>query len=572
MNTAQPRKLPIGVDSFEEIRSENFYYVDKTLLIRDLLNNWGKVNLFTRPRRFGKSLNMSMLKSFFEIGSDASLFDGTAIAEETELCREYMGKFPVVSISLKDVNGNDYSSARAMMCSVIGNEAMRFQYLLDDNTLTERERLQYEQLVQIGGRGEDSFVMSDSILAGSIKVLTALLEKHFGRKAIVLIDEYDVPLAKANEKGYYDPMITLIRNMFGQALKTNDSLHFAVLTGCLRVAKESIFTGLNNLKILSITNVQFDEYFGFTDREVREMLSCYGLEHKYETVKNWYDGYRFGNADVYCPWDMISYCDALTADPDAEPQNYWSNTSGNDVVRHFIEKMGDGLTRGEMEDLIAGETVIKQIHEDLTYNRLYDSIDHIWSVLFATGYLTQRGKATGKNYQLAIPNMEIRNIFTEQIMAMFQEDAAKDGETLQAFCDALQTGNAPEVERMFSEYLGKTISIRDTFVKKPTKENFFHGILLGILGYKNGWYVKSGKESEDGYSDIIIYIEDDDIGIIIEVKYAEKAQFDHTCRQALRQIEEKNYAAELEARECREILKYGIACYRKKCKVMLEKY
>ena len=384
------KKLPVGIENFEEIRRESFYYVDKTAMIRDLLQRWGKVNLFTRPRRFGKSLNMSMLKSFFEIGSDPALFEGLKIAGETELCKEYMGKFPVISITLKGVNGADFSTARSLLCSVIGYEAMRFQFLLEDSELTEREKELYRQLVNIDTSSSKGFLMSDVVLMESLKTLSILLQKHYGKKVILLIDEYDVPLAKASEQGYYNEMILLIRNMFEQALKTNDSLYFAVLTGCLRVAKESIFTGLNNLKIFSVTTVHFDEYFGFTDQEVKEMLAYYELEDLYESVKDWYDGYLFGDVEVYCPWDVISYCDEASDGKRREPKNYWTNTSGNDSVRHFIEKMGSGVMRSEMEALIAGEIVEKEIYEDLTYNRLYDTADYIWSVLFMTGYLTQR--------------------------------------------------------------------------------------------------------------------------------------------------------------------------------------
>lgn len=565
------KKLPVGIENFEEIRRESFYYVDKTAMIRDLLQRWGKVNLFTRPRRFGKSLNMSMLKSFFEIGSDPALFEGLKIAGETELCKEYMGKFPVISITLKGVNGADFSTARSLLCSVIGYEAMRFQFLLEDSELTEREKELYRQLVNIDTSSSKGFLMSDVVLMESLKTLSILLQKHYGKKVILLIDEYDVPLAKASEQGYYNEMILLIRNMFEQALKTNDSLYFAVLTGCLRVAKESIFTGLNNLKIFSVTTVHFDEYFGFTDQEVKEMLAYYELEDLYESVKDWYDGYLFGDVEVYCPWDVISYCDEASDGKRREPKNYWTNTSGNDSVRHFIEKMGSGVMRSEMEALIAGEIVEKEIYEDLTYNRLYDTADYIWSVLFMTGYLTQRGEPDGDRYKLAVPNMEIRSIFTRQVLSMFKADVAKDGALLKAFCDALQEGSAGEVETLFASYLKKTISIRDTFVRRPTKENFYHGILLGILGYKNDWLLRSNKESGNGYSDISIFIDGADTGIIIEVKYAEKRQFESVCQEALLQIDKNGYAEELKKEGCRTILKYGIACWKKECRVLVEK-
>lgn len=562
------KKLPVGIDSFEKIRSLDFYYVDKTAMIRDLLQRWGEVNLFVRPRRFGKTLNMSMLKSFFEIGSDPALFAGLEISKETELCKEYMGQFPVISVTLKGINGADYKTAKSLLCSVIGEESLRFyDVILKSDKLNEVEKARYKQLLEVYSGNH----VSDWVLMGSLKTLSSLLEKHYGRKVILLIDEYDVPLAKTNEQGYYQEMVLLIRNMFEQVLKTNDSLYFAVLTGCLRVAKESIFTGLNNLKIFSVTNVHFDEYFGFIDHEVKEMLSYYGLKDHYESMKNWYDGYLFGDVDVYCPWDVISYCDDAFDGKMQEPVNYWTNTSGNDSVRHFIEKMGNGVLQSEMGALIDGETVEKEIHEDLTYNSLYDTVDNIWSVLFMTGYLTQRGSLGRGRYRLAIPNMEIRSIFIQQIMSMFKADVAQDGALLKAFCDALQKGNAQETEKLFESYLKKTISIRDTFVRKPTKENFYHGILLGILGYKNDWYLKSNKESGNGYSDISIIIEGADTGIIIEVKYAEERQFESVCHEAILQIDKNGYADELKDKGCHIILKYGIACCKKECKVIVEK-
>ena len=571
MPHAEKRKLPVGVEKFEEIRREGFYYVDKTTMIRDLLRKWGKVNLFTRPRRFGKSLNMSMLKAFFEIGCDKTLFDGLAISGEQDLCEKYMGKFPVISVSLKGVNGADYETARALLCSVIGNEAARFRFLLETDRISELEKELYRQLLVTDPNRQGMYAMPDAVLMGSLKTLSMLLKEYYKTEVIILIDEYDVPLAKASERGYYESMALLIRNLFEQALKTNDSLYFAVMTGCLRVAKESIFTGLNNLKLLSVTNVRFDEYFGFTDEEVRELLRYYGREDRYEAMREWYDGYRFGNVEVYCPWDVISYCDDLTDDPEAEPRDYWSNTSSNDVIRHFIEKVDHGLTRSEIEALVSGEILTKEIHEDLTYNRLYDSVDHIWSVLFATGYLTQRGKAEGKRYRLAIPNREIRNIFTEQIMTMFKEAVAKDGESLDAFCAALQKGDAREAERLFTAYLGKTISIRDTSVRKASKENFYHGILLGILGFKSGWYVRSNEESGEGWSDILVRLENEDTGMIIEIKYAEEGRYAAACEQALRQIEEKDYTAKLKEEGCSLILKYAVACFRKKCRIVCER-
>lgn len=558
-------KLPIGIENFKEIRTEGFYYVDKTGLIRELLHNWGKVNLFTRPRRFGKSLNMSMLKHFFEIDCDRSLFDGLEISEETELCDAYMGKFPVISISLKGVSGSQFEAARAMMCSVIAREALRFQFLLESDKLSEFEKQQYVSLVQ---RDENGFSMTDADLMNSLLTLSVLLEKHFAHKVIVLIDEYDVPLDKAMQADYYEDMVNLLRNFLGEALKSNDSIYFAVLTGCLRVAKESIFTGLNNFNVLSITTAQFDEYFGFTDSEVRELLEYYDLYGTYDTVKKWYDGYRFGNVDVYCPWDVICYCNQLRTDPEAQPEAFWSNTSGNDIIRRFIG-MADGVTKREIEQLMAGEAITKVVRKELTYKEMYDSINNLWSVLFLTGYLTQRGKADGEKIKLVIPNEEIRLIYKKQILDWFQSTIRKDGVTLNAFCEAFKDGNAAGVEAQFRSYLKKTISIRDTFVRKEKKENFYHGILVGLLGYKDSWGVSSNKESGEGYSDILVEIEDEDIGIVIELKYADDGDLEAGCRKALAQIEANNYEERLHDLGMDNILKYGIACYKKRCKVML---
>ncbi|MCD7716355.1 MAG: ATP-binding protein [Lachnospiraceae bacterium] len=563
MKNTRINKLPVGIENFEKIRTGGFYYVDKTALIRDLLNTWGEVNLFTRPRRFGKSLNMSMLKTFFEIGTDKSLFDGLEIAGETELCDEYMGRFPVISVSLKGIDAADYRTARSLAVKAINEEARRLSYLMESDRLSRNDKAVFSLLMERD--------MDDDTLICSLRELSELLWKHHGQKVIILIDEYDVPLAKAKDEDYYDKMVNLMRDLFNQALKTNDSLYFAVLTGCLRVSKESIFTGLNNPKIFSITTVRLDEYFGFTDAEVRRMLQYYHLEDKYDEIKDWYDGYRFGNADVYCPWDVINYCDELLWDSTARPVDYWSNTSGNDVIRHFIEQEGDGLTKAELESLVAGETVTKKIREELTYRNLYDSIDNIWSLLFMTGYLTQRGQTGWKTWQLTIPNREIRNIFTDQIMEMFKANVAKDGERLAAFCSVLQNGDVGEVERQFTAYLEDTISIRDTFVRKPTKENFYHGILIGILGFKGDWYVKSNKESGDGYSDIIIRIEKEKIGIVIEVKYADDRKYELACKEAMDQIEREKYAQGLKKEGYHSVCKYGVACFKRECKVVMEK-
>ena len=557
------KKLPIGIENFEEMRREDFYYVDKSHVIEQLLTQWGKVNLFTRPRRFGKSLNMSMLQSFFEIGKDKTLFDGLRISDNQELCEKYQGKFPVVSVSLKGINGATYEEARRFLIKTINEEARRLSVLSDSTELDETD---HELLTQLKKKE-----MTNDSLVYSIRELTELLEKHYGRKVIVLIDEYDVPLAKANENGYYDEMVLLIRNLFENALKTNSSLKFAVLTGCLRIAKESIFTGLNNFKVYSITDKSFDETFGFTDAEVRELLRYYGQEKYYETVKEWYDGYRFGNVDVYCPWDVINFCSDHLADPGLEPKNYWANTSGNSVISHFIDSVGkpQKLTRMELEQLVNGGIVQKEINSELTYKELYSSIDNLWSTLFMTGYLTQRGEPSGNRYNLVIPNREIRNIITNHILKMFKENVKDDGKTVSDLCDALLNQNPEKVELIFTEYMKKTISIRDTFAQKPTKENFYHGLLLGILGFKENWSVMSNRESGDGFGDILIRIEDEDVGIVIEVKYADDGNLQGECEKALQQIVDIRYTEALEQEGIHTIIKYGIACYRKKCKVLM---
>lgn len=552
-------KLPIGIEHFDEIRTENFYYIDKTGLIKDLLNNWGKVNLFTRPRRFGKSLNMSMLKCFLEIGQDKALFDGLQIAEEQALCAEYQGQFPVISVTLKGIRETSFEKARAMMIDLVNMEARRLQYLLDSDKLSVYDKDAFASLLKND--------MTDKTLNNSLLLLSELLQKHYNHKVVILIDEYDVPLDKAYQFGYYDEMVNLIRNIFNQALKSNESLYFAVLTGCLRVSKESIFTGLNNPKVLSITDVRFDEYFGFTDSEVRQLLADYNLSEYYEMVKEWYDGYRFGDVDVYCPWDVINYCDQLRADPTAQPQEYWSNTSDNSIVKRFIRKASK-RTQLEIEKLIDGEAITKEIRQELTYNELDSTIENLWSVLFTTGYLTQRGKAIGRKHQLVIPNQEIREIFIAQVQEWFQEIARQDSSELDAFCGAFPNGDEKAIEAQFNAYLSRTISIRDTNVAKPKKENFYHGILLGLLSHREEWGIFSNYETGEGYSDILIELDAEQIGIIIEVKYAEKDDLDAGCAAAMKQIEDMKYETALRDGGYNTIIKYGIACYKKHCKVV----
>ncbi len=563
------KKLPLGIEDFVKIRKEGFYYIDKTGLIKELLNNWGEANLFTRPRRFGKSLNMNMLKTFFEYGCDARLFAGLEIEEEKELCKTYMGRFPVISVSLKDVGALNYETARELLCSVIGNEALRFGFLLESRVLSEKEKELYSQLIRIDASNRKGFIMPDAVLANSLLTLSGLLKKHYGKEAIVLIDEYDVPLDKAQQAGYYDEMVTLLRNLFSRVLKSNDSLYFAVLTGCLRLAKESIFTGLNHLNVLSITNVRYDGHFGFSAREVRQMLEYYGFEDKYAQVQEWYDGYRFGNADVYCPWDVVNYVNLLRADPDAEPEAFWVNTSGNEIIRRFIRIAKPG-TRREIERLIEGGCVARRIKQDLTWRDLYTSIDNLWSVLFMTGYLSPRGKAEDGVYQLAIPNLAIRKIFIDQILEWFHEEVGKDAPGLDAFCKAFAAGDAQEVEKRFCAYLQKTISIRDTGVRKGRKETFYHGILLGLLSHREEWDIDSNAESGEGYCDILVETGESGIGIVVEVKYPENGNLEAGCEEALKQIREKGYESRLKEDGMSQILSYGIACWKKGCRVKLQ--
>ncbi len=563
------KKLPVGVEDFKEIRTGDYYYVDKTGLVAELIERRGKVNLFTRPRRFGKSLNISMLQYFFEYGCDPMLFNGLQIMQDKEICKKYMGKFPVVSVSLKDVDANCYKTARGLLCVIIGREATKFQFLMESDKLTSQEKARYQKLINAGKLDEPDFPMPDEVLISSLRTLTELLYKHYGEQVILLIDEYDVPLDKAQQSGYYDDMVTLIRTLFGQALKTNPNLYFAVLTGCLRIAKESIFTGLNSLKVFSVTNVQYGEQFGFSDREVREMLEYYGFEKKYELIKAWYDGYHFGDMDVYCPWDVINYIDLMRVEPDASPYAFWVNTSGNEIIKKFLQKASAG-TKRELEQLIAGKSVYKKINQELTYWDLYKNIDNLWSVLFTTGYLTQCKRIDGDIFELIIPNLEIRQIFIDQIMEWFQEEMGKDTPLIDAFCDAFIRGDAEAVEEQFNAYLLKTISIRDTNVRKGKKENFYHGILLGLLSHREDWWVRSNVESGDGFSDILVECEEKGIGIVIEVKYPDGRDLEEECKIALKQIERMGYETKLKQDGMERILRYGIACNRKKCKVLME--
>lgn len=551
-------KLPVGIENFEDIRRSGFYYIDKTMFIEQFLNTWSKVTLFTRPRRFGKTLGMSMLRSFFEIGTDKSLFDGLYISQNKSLCDEHMGKYPVIFLTLKGVEGLTFAKAKSMLSEIIKDEADRHYILNSSETLTSVDR---EAFMKILTGNEEN-------IENSLKTLSRLLYKHYGQKVVILIDEYDVPLDKAYQNGYYHEMVSLIRGLFGQALKTNDYLQFAILTGCLRISKESIFTGLNNFKVLSIMDTRFDEQFGFTDSEVEKLLAAYNLDSHFTEIKEWYDGYHFGNADVYCPWDVINYVDLLRLEPTAKPQDFWSNSSGNALVRSFIDK-ADVQTKDEIERLIAGEYIEKEISQELTYDEIDKSIANLWSVLFTTGYLTKQGVTDDGRVRLSIPNREIKNLFIKKIREWFSDTTANDGKTLEQFCNAFVDKDTEKIEELFGDYLWNTISIRDTAVAKDKKENFYHGILLGLLGYKASWLIKSNTESGTGYSDILVEVPNNRTGIVIELKYSENGDMDAACDEALNQIEEKSYVDKLKQDGMRNFIKYGIACFKKDCKVVV---
>ena len=557
------KKLPVGIDSFEKLRREDFYYVDKTRLIIDLLKNWGEVNLFTRPRRFGKTLNMSMLKSFFEIGTDKTLFDGLAISEEKELCEAYMGKFPVVFVSLKDVDGLTFENAYGKLRDILRAEISRLSFLMQSEQIAEDDKYSFERFLREQDTPDD--------VQKSLKMLSSLLYQHYGQKVILLIDEYDVPLDKAFQHGYYKEMVALIRSLFSRALKTNDFLQFAVLTGCLRVSKESIFTGLNNFDVNSIIDVEHDEQFGFTEAEVQEILQYYDREAAAPVMKAWYDGYRFGNADVYCPWDVINYAKKLLANPQAEPQAFWINSSGNDLVKRFVDK-ADKTTQDEIERLIAGEAIEKAVRLELTYGEVDNSIDNLWSVLFTTGYLTQAGRVERGVYKLIIPNREVREVFVFQIQEWFKNTVVRDEKPMQAFCQAFLDGNAEEIQRRLTIILGKMISILDTKAKDDQKENFYHGLLLGLLRSEPNWLILSNVESGEGFSDILIEPEDPDAGMVIEVKYSPTlAGMESACQAAMAQIKEKHYDERLRNEGRENITAFGIAFWKKRCRVCFEK-
>ena len=558
-------KLPVGIDNFEKIRRNGFYYVDKTSLIEQLFSNWGEVNLFTRPRRFGKTLNMSMLKYFFEIGTDRSLFDGLHISSNEKICSEHMGKYPVIFLSLKNAEGLNFDTAKYQMVELIAREAERFPFLAKDTNLSDRDREKYRVLTAFA---DGHYQMSDDVLYGSLQTFSELLYKHFNQKTVILIDEYDVPLDKAFQHGYYREMVALIRAMFGRALKTNEALAFAVLTGCLRVSKESIFTGLNNFKILSITDSRFDEQFGFTDKEVQKLLADYHLEARFSETKEWYDGYRFGNVDVYCPWDVINHIDRIKDDPNARPEAYWINTSGNDLVKRFVDK-ANRTTRNEIEQLIAGNAIEKMLRLDLTYDEIDNSIENLWSVLFTTGYLTQTGMTEDGAYRLVIPNREICEVFKLQIQEWFKKSIFSNTEQLTAFWKAFEEGNTDGVEMYLNRIMSNSISVFDIKTGEGKKEISYHNLLVGILTGNADWLVKSNVEAGEGFADIIVETEDPNAGIVVELKYTKNYdEMEQACKAALDQINDRRYQEYLLNDGRKDITLYGIAFCKKRCKAM----
>lgn len=562
------KKIPVGIEDFREIRTRDAYYIDKTRLIEQLIENWSKVNLFTRPRRFGKTLNMSMLKTFFEIGTDKAFFDGLYITQNKVLCEQHLGKYPVIFLSLKDVAGLTFEEAVDMLVQLIGREAKRFSFLQNSPQLSVDEQEQYKSLIAIKN---GKHWMDKGLLASSLIVLSQLLCQHYGQKVIILIDEYDVPLDKAFQSGYYREMVSLIRSLFGQALKTNSFLQFAVLTGCLRVSKESIFTGLNNFKVHSVDDVRYDEEFGFTDDEVRRLLADYGLSDRFPEVKEWYDGYKFGNADIYCPWDVMNYVDDLQDNPKLLPKSYWINSSGNDLLKRFIDK-ADSTARDEIEQLIAGSAVGKRVRLDLTYDEIDRSIDNIWSVLFTTGYLTQAGVSAEGIYKLVIPNKEIREVFVLKIQEWFKTVVDSNQASTEKINQGFLVGNSEAIQQELTMFLTETISILDTKARDEQKENFYHGILLGILKNYSGWAVKSNRESGDGFADILVKPQNPDAGIIIEVKYAHSFKdLEYACERALKQAHDRRYDEIFREDGRSQILVYGIAFYKKRCRVIVEK-
>ena len=538
----------------------------KTLLQGEM----DQVTLITRPRRFGKTMAMNMLNSFLDIRKDSRhLFKGLEIFDEVEICEKWMNQYPTLFLSFKDVDGTTFENAFNFLKFIISEACKQHVYLLDSDEIDEGDKLVFQKLKTCSA--------SMMEIQSCILRITNMLKSYYKKPVILLIDEYDVPLDKAFQNGYYKEMVSLIRGLFGQALKTNEFLQFAVLTGCLRVSKESIFTGLNNFEINSIVDIAHDEQFGFTDDEVRKLLLDYDRSERYPDVKEWYDGYHFGNTDIYCPWDVINFAKKLVWDPSARPSAFWINSSGNDMVKRFVDK-ADQTTRDEIEKLVAGGFVEKQLRLDLTYDEIDNTIDNLWSVLFTTGYLTKAGEVRLPDsgsyaYKLVIPNKEVREVFVLQIQEWFKAVVAKDDDTMKLLSRAILDKDEKQIARQLNIVMSRMISILDTKASDDMKENFYHGLLIGLLrGSNPGWLIKSNRESGDGFSDILIKPEDPDAGIVIEVKYAkEMISLDAACEAAMAQIKEKRYDEALRDEGRCDILAYGIAFCRKRCRVVGEK-
>ena len=563
MSSKKP--LPIGTDIFEKLINNNSYYVDKTGLIEYLKDKKGDVNLFTRPRRFGKTLNMTMMYEFFRIGGNPELFKNLKISQNKTLCEEWQNKFPTIFITLKGVEGNNFEQARRKLMELIYETASLFKFLYESNKLDTEDKEKYRQLLNIEKYEKEKQI---ELITSSYKILSNLLYKHYGKKTIFLIDEYDVPLDKAENNGYFKEMISLIRGMFNNAFKTNPYLEMAILTGCLRISKESIFTGMNNFKVFSISDEQASEFFGFTEKEVKEMFDYYNVSSRFDDAKKWYDGYVFGKQEVYCPWDAILFCDSLRTDINVFPRTYWANTSGNSILKRFLKEAKDS-TKQELEELVAGGIVSKKIKQELTYQDLYKTIDNIWSVLYCTGYLTSAGRTSDADFQLRIPNKEIKIIYEQQIMQWLNETFLSQKEVVQNLYDGFYDGDAEKVEKAFGQFLFKSISVRDSMAKKDYKENFYHGLLLGLLTQNNkNLIVESNVESGYGYPDLIMYTPDYSLGIIIELKYAESPKkFKEALDEGMKQIEKNRYIKIFDDEDAYVVRKFVIACYKKRCKV-----
>ena len=565
----QKKKLSIGIENFTKLQTEDFYYVDKTMLIKELLDNWAEVNLFTRPRRFGKTLNMSMLQYYFEDKRDqftgekidnSYLFEGLNIKAEGEKYTKYMGKYPVINLSLKSAKQPTYKMAYESLIDEIMKEYRRHNFILNSDKLLQSEKKIFLDI----SNGEAKEIE----YAKSLQFLSSCLEKYFGSKTIILIDEYDVPLENAFFEGFYDEMISFIRSLFESALKTNPSLEFSIITGCLRISRESIFTGLNNLNIISILNNRYAEYFGFTAEEVEELCDYYNIQEKYETAKKWYNGYTFGHKNVYNPWSVVKYIYDVLGDSHVFPTSYWANTSSNSIVKSLIER-ADDITKGEIEALIEGKTIEKPVHEDITYDDVYDNLDNLWNFMFFTGYFKKISERMDENTQekfveLAIPNLEVKYIFRTKILKWFNEKIKS--EDLSILYTSIINGEVDVFQKEVNRLLKKTISFNDAY------ENFYHGFMIGLLSHMDGYIVKSNRETGDGRCDIYIKpLSIFDKAVIIEMKVCDKPKELFTKPQdALQQIEDKKYAYELNESGYEDIIKYGMAFYRKDCIIKIK--